>query len=211
VTVRADDGAGRKRREDLISAGLLVTAIAGTASTIALWRVDYGVTVWSAAPAVEHPVWLGVGEVLGLVAAVIGSISLGALARRYAGSSALATFGVISLGFAVAGALLVAVLDFALIVVAQDGVLAAIEFRLRWTWWNGLGWAVFAIGGLLGLLAIGIGVARKDPSLRYATLGLAVSAVLLAVYPLAGAASLALALIWVATVLVRSHPSLVQL
>ena len=39
-------------------------------------------------------------------------------------------------------------LDFALIVAAQDGVLEAIEFRQRWTWWNALGWVLFGIGAV---------------------------------------------------------------
>lgn len=200
-----------KGAEQRISAGLLVTAISGTASTIALWRVDYGVITWSAAPAVAHPVWLGVGVALGIVAAVAGSISLGALAFRYGRSSALAMLGVICAGFAVAGAIVTAVLDFALIVAAQDGVIAAIEFRLRWTWWNGLGWALFAIGGLIAVLAIGISVARSNRRLRYPALSLAVAAALLAVYPAAGAPLFAAALVWLASMLARSDSSVVSL
>ena len=92
-----------KRADHLISAGLLATTIIGTASAIALWRAGSGVADWSAAPAVAHPVWLGVGDAFGIVAAVIGSISIGGVALRHAGSSALATFGVILLGLAVAG------------------------------------------------------------------------------------------------------------
>lgn len=186
----------------------MVAAISGTVSAIALWRADYGVYEWSAAPAVAHPVWLGLGGAFGIVAVAIGSVSLGAVALRHGGSSTLATFGVVVLGFAVAGAVAVAVLDFALIVAAQDGVLAAFEFRQRWLWWNALGWVLLGIGGLIAVLAIGIGVARRNPSLRYPALSLVVSALLVAVYPPAGAALLALALIWVASALVRSDPSL---
>ena len=66
--------------------GLVVTALTGATATVALWQAGYGAFVWSAAPAVAHPVWLGVGDAVGIVAVVIGSLSLGALALRYAGS-----------------------------------------------------------------------------------------------------------------------------
>jgi hypothetical protein len=197
-----------KRAEHLIPVGLLAAAISATASAIALWQAGVSVSEWSAGPAVEHPVWLGIGDALGIVAAVTGSISLAALALRHSGSSVLATFVVIFLGFAVVGAVVITVLDFALIVTAQDDVLAAIEFRLRWVWWNALGWVLLGIGGLIAVLTIGIGAARRNPSLRYPALSLAASALLLALYPLAGVVLLALALIWVAAVLARSFPNM---
>ena len=168
--------------------------------------MPFGSLDLSVLAAVEHPVWLGVGTAIGLLAALLGSLSLAILGTRHGGSSALAAFGVIFLAFAAAGAVLISVLEFALIAEAEDGVLEAVLFRQRWDWWNALGWVLFWIGGLIALLAIGIGIARGNPALRYPALSLAASAVLVSVFPAVGAALFALALVWIASALARVSP-----
>lgn len=136
------------------------------------------------------------------MAVSIGAASLFALGTLGARSSALATLGAICLAFAVPGVVLVVALDLAYARAAQDGVLDAIRFGQRWNWWSAVGWALFVFGGFLGLVALGIGLARGNRDLRYPAAALIVSTLLMLVLSLA-AVLFAVSLIWIAWALPR--------
>jgi hypothetical protein len=192
-----------KRPEHLIEVGLVASALAGTVSAAVLRLAGRSEAPdWPTLAALEHPVWLVVGEVLGAAACVVAAVSLCALGTLYARSSALVAFGEICLALVVPGVLVVVALDFALIPAARNSILEAILFGQRWDWWSGVGWLFFVGGGLLGLLALGIGLARANRALRYPGVALAMSVVLQFVFPLVvGVVVLAVSLIWIAVTL----------
>jgi hypothetical protein len=195
-----------KRSEHLIADGLIASAVAGIVAVAILWIVGRsGDSDWPAIAAFEHPVWLAIGEIVGAAAFIMAVAFLAATAIVYGRSSALATFGVICLGIAAPGIVLILVLDLGYVRAQQDGILNAIQFGQHWNWWSAVGWFLFAVGGLLGLLTLGIGLARANRGLRYPGLALAVSVVLLAILdPLAyGGILFAVALVWMAAVLWR--------
>lgn len=195
-------------RERLIPAGLVASAVLGAAAAAALQHAGRFRTLdWPTLAALEHPWWLGVGEVVGGIACALGALSLAALGFRHAGTSALATLGVILVWFAGLGAVAIAALHLGLIRAASGGVLDAIRYGNRWDWWYGLGWAFFAIGGVIGLLALGIGVARGNRRLRYPAACLAGSAVLLILFAPLGAVLLLVALVWLAVAISRTSGS----
>jgi hypothetical protein len=102
--------------------------------------------------------------------------------------------------------LLVAALDLAYIGAADDGVLEAIRFGQRWDWWSALGWVLFAIGAFLGLVFLGIGLARSSRRLRYPGVALAASTFVMFLIPPA-AFLLAASLVWIAWDLWRNDRS----
>ena len=119
----------------------------------------------------------------------------------------LVALGVACLVVSIPGVAFVFGLDLAYVSRAQDGVLQAIFFGQRWNWWSAVGWLLFAFGGSLGLLALGIGLARGSRALRYP--GIALAASLVAAYLFTPAAILlAASLCWLAVVVARagSHP-----
>lgn len=192
-----------KRPEVLIEVGLVASALAGMISLGILRFVGRASAPdWPTIAALEHPVWLVIGEVVGAIACVVAAASLCALAILHARSSALASFGVICLALVVPGVVLVVALDLALIPAAQEGVLEAILFGQRWDWWSAVGWFLFVCGGLLGLLSLGIGMARANRALRYPALALVVSVFLLS-FPPAGIV-LPASLVWMAVALWRT-------
>ena len=193
-------------RERLIPIGLVASAVLGTVAVLVLQHAGrFRSFDWPTVAALEHPVWLGVGEVVGAIACGLGAVSLAAVGFRHAGTSALATLGVVLVWFAGIGAVAIAAFHLGLIHAARGGVLDAIRYHQRWEWWYGLGWAFFAIGGLIALLALGIGVARGNRALRYPAASLAGSAVLLILFAPIGAGLLAVALVWLAVAISRAN------
>jgi len=153
-------------------------------------------------------VWLVAGEVLGAIACVLGAASLSFLGLRHGASSVLISLAVICLAFSIAGVVLVTAVDLAYSRAAQEGVLHAITFGQRWSWWSALGWSLFVVVGSLGVLLLGIGLARANRALRYPGLALVASVVsmLLVTY---AAVLLAASLIWLALSIRRVSSSLV--
>jgi hypothetical protein len=198
-----------KRPEHLISVGLLAAVVAGSGSAVALWRArEFRALDWPTGAAILHPVWLGLGEVLGAFAVVVGAAALSGVAIRHSGSSALAAFGVILLGLGAIGAVGVVALDIGLIRAAKGGVLDAIFFGQRWNWWDALAWLLLTVGGLVGLLLFGIGIARGNRALRLPGASLAGSAILIFLFPRLGIACLAVVFVWMAVGISRSGASL---
>jgi hypothetical protein len=193
-----------KRPEYLISAGLLASTLAGSASSVALWRArEFRAFDSPTIAALDHPVWLGLGEVLGALAVLLGCAALTGIGIRHSRSSALAALGLICLGFAAIGAVGVVVLDIGLISAARGGVLDAILFGMRWNWWDALARFLLIVGGLVGVLLLGIGIARGNRVLRWPGASLAGCAVLIFLFPLLGIACLAVVFVWMATVFFR--------
>jgi hypothetical protein len=193
-----------KRPEHLIAAGLVGSALIGSSAVVILWLAGRsGSSDWPIRAALDHPAWLAAGELLGAAAVSIGAASLVALGTLFARSSALATLGAVCLAFAVPGVVLVVALDLSYARAAQNGVLDAIRFGQRWNWWSAVGWALFAFGGFLGLIALGIGLARGNRDLRNPAGALIVSLLLMLVLSLA-AVLFAGSLIWIAWALRRT-------
>jgi hypothetical protein len=66
-----------KRPEGLIPFGLVASALAGSGSAVALWRAKgFYLIDRPFLAAIQHPVWLGIGEVLGALAVVVGAAAL---------------------------------------------------------------------------------------------------------------------------------------
>jgi hypothetical protein len=174
-------------------------------SVVILWLAGRSAdSHWPLDAALEHPAWLLGGEALGAIAWTVAAASLSALGLRHGGSSVLVALGVVCFVVSIPGVALLVGLDFGYVSRAQDGVLQAILFGQHWTWWNALGWLLFAVGGSLGLLALGIGLARGNRALRYP--GIALAASLVATYLFAPAAILlAAALCWLAFVVARAE------
>ena len=176
-------------------------------SVVILWLAGRSaVSDWPLEAALDHPAWLVGGEALGAIAWIVAAAALSALGLRHGGSSVLVALGVVCFVVSIPGVVLVLGLDLAYISRArdQDGVLQAITFGLRWTWWNALGWLLFAVGGALGLVALGIGLARGNRALRYP--GIALAAAIVATYLFAPAAILlAASLCWLAFVVARAE------
>ena len=199
-----------KRPEHLIEVGLVASALAGTVSVAILWLAGRSEPPdWPIVAALDHPAWLAFGELLGAVAFSIAAASLFAAGALFARSSALASLGAICLAFAVPGVVLVVALDLAYIGAAQDGVLDAIRFGQRWNWWSAVGWALFAFGGFLGVVALGIGLARGNQALRYPAAALAVSTLLMLFLSVAGIL-FAASLVWIAWALRRLDTTLLS-
>jgi hypothetical protein len=152
-------------------------------------------------------VWLGLGEVLGALAVVVGAAALTGLVMRHSRSSALAPLGVIFLGFGAIGAVGVVALDMGLIRAARSGVIHEIQFGQRWNWWDALARLLLIVGGLLGLLLLGIGIARANRALRLPGMSLAGCAVLISFFPRLGMACLAVVFMWIAAAVSRSNVS----
>jgi hypothetical protein len=127
---------------------------------------------------------------------------------RHSPSSALGPLGVILLGFAAIGAIGVVALDLGLINAARNGVLDEFHFGLRWNWWHTLAWLLLFLGGLVGLLLLGIGIARGNRSVRLPGISLAGCAVLILVFPRLGIACLAVVFVLMAAGLSRSGATL---
>jgi hypothetical protein len=194
-----------KRPEHLISAGLLAAVLAGSASAVAFWRAGGARSLNSPiVAAIQHPVWLGLADVLGALAVVAGAAALIGVGVRHSGSSALASFAVLLLGCGAIGAVGVVALDIGLISAADGNVLDAILFNQRWTFWNAVAWLLLILG-LLGVLLLGIGIARGNRALRMPGASLAGSAVLISFFPYVGSACLAIVFVWMAAGLSRSN------
>jgi hypothetical protein len=186
---------------------LVGSVLMAAGSVVILWLAGRSAdSHWPLEAALEHPGWLIGGEVLGAIAWTVAAASLSALGLRHGGSSVLVALGVVCFVVSIPGVALLVGLDLAYASRAQDqdGVLEAITFGLRWNWWSALGWVLFAVGGSLGLLALGIGLARGNRALRYP--GIALAASLVAVYLFTPAAILlAAALCWLAFVVARAE------
>jgi hypothetical protein len=173
-------------------------------SVIILWAAGRSGTLdWPLQAALEHPAWLVSGEVLGALAWTLVAASLSVLGVRHGGSSVFVSLGVICLVLSIPGVVLVVGFDLAYASRAQDGVLEAIFFGQRWDSWSAVGWLFFAIGGSLGLLLLGVGLARGNRVLRYPGIALAGSLVALYVFTPA-AILLAASLCWLAVVVARA-------
>jgi hypothetical protein len=196
-----------KLSDRLIGAVLLGSVLMAAGSVLILWVAGRsGDLDWPLGAALEHPAWLVSGEVLGALACALTAASLSALGVRHGGSSVLVALGVACLVLSIPGVVLVVGLDLAYTSRAQDGVVQAIFFGLRWNWWSGVGWALFAIGGSLGLVFLGFGLARGNRALRYPGLALAGSLVAMFVFAPAGIL-LAASLCWLAFVVARADSS----
>jgi uncharacterized integral membrane protein len=173
-------------------------------SVVILWFAGHsGGLTWPLAAALLHPVWLLVGEVLGAVAWAITAATLSVLGVRRGGPSVLVALGVVGLVGSIPGVALVLGLDLAFVSRAQDDVTQAIFFAQRWDWWSGVGWVLFAIGGSLGLVFLGVGLARGNRVLRYP--GMALAGSLVAMYLFVPAAILlAASLCWLAIAVARA-------
>jgi hypothetical protein len=195
--------------ERLIAAGLLGSVVVGACAYVLLRHAERSVSDnWPLVSAIKHPDRLWIAEILGASAWIIAVASLAAAGTRFARSSTLATFGQICLAISVPGAILVAVLDLAYARRAQDALPAAIFFGERWQQWNVAGWLMLSAGGLIGLVALGIGLARANRVLRYPALALAATAALILILDGAYAAILlAASLAWTAVVVWRRGPS----
>lgn len=189
----------------LIGAGLLGSVLTAAGSVVILWIAGHsGDLNWPLRAALEHPAWLVSGEVLGAVAWGIAAGSLSVLGVRSGGPSVFASLGVACLVISIPGVALVVGLDLAYVSRAQDGVVQAILFGQRWDWWSGAGWALFAIGGSLGILFLGVGLARGNRALRYPGMALAGSLVAMYLFAPAGLL-LAASLCWLAIVVARAE------
>jgi hypothetical protein len=197
-----------RRSEHLLSVGLLASTLIGFASAVALWRArGFHVIDRPSIAAFQHPVWLGLGEVLGASAVLVAAAALTGVVIRHSRSSALAPLGVILLGFGAIGAVGVVVHDMGLINAARSGVVHEIQFGLRWDWWHALAWLLLIFGGLLGLLLLGIGIARGNRALRLPGMSLAGCAVLIFLFPRLGIACLAVVFVWIASTVSGSDAS----
>jgi hypothetical protein len=173
-------------------------------SVMILWAAGRsGSLNWPLRAALEHPAWLVGGELLGALAWALSAASLSVLGVRHGGSSAFGSLGVVCLVVSIPGVALVVGLDLAYASRAQDGVLEAFFFGQRWDWWNGFGWLLFAIGGSLGLLFLGVGLARGNRVLRYPGIALAGSLAAMHLFAPAGIL-LAASLCWLAVVVARA-------
>jgi hypothetical protein len=198
-----------KRPEYLIAAGLIGSVAIGATSVGILWFAGRTVDPdWPAQAAFDRPVWLAAGEVLGAIACVLAAASLSFLAIRHGGSSAFVPLAVLCLALSIPGVVIVTALDLAYARAAQDGVLEAIFFGQRWNWWSAVGWLLFAIVGFLGLVLLGIGLARANRALRYPGLALVASPLVMLFVTYAGVL-LAASLIWLALSVGRASSSLV--
>jgi hypothetical protein len=194
-----------KHPDRVIGVALVGSVLMAAGSVVILWLAGRSAdSDWPLEAALEHPAWLLGGEALGATAWTVAAASLSALGLRHGGSSVLVALGVVCFVVSIPGVALLVGLDFGYVSRAQDGVLQAILFGQHWTWWNALGWLLFAVGGSLGLLALGIGLARGNRALRYP--GIALAASLVATYLFAPAAILlAAALCWLAFVVARAE------
>jgi hypothetical protein len=197
-----------KHPDRLIGIALTGSVIAAAGSVVILWFAGRSAdSDWPIEAAFDHPTLLVAGEALGAIAWAAAAASVAAVGLRHGGSSVLVALGVACLVVSIPGAAFVFGLDLAYASRVQDGVLQAIFFGQRWNWWSAVGWLLFAFGGSLGLLAIGIGLARGSRALRYP--GIALAASLVAAYLFTPAAILlATSLCWLAVVVARpgSHP-----
>lgn len=195
-----------KRLDVLIAAGLVGAAVTGTFAAGLLshsGRLDS--TDWTLFPALVNPWWLAAGTILLVVAVVLASASLLALAHAHSGKSVLARLGAIFVLLACLGALGASALDFALIATVQgEGVVVEdIFFMQRWRWWWDLGFLLFVLAGCIGLVAVAIGTARGSPRLRRPGLALAAAAALTLILPIVGVSVLALVMGWLGIAIVR--------
>lgn len=197
-----------KHPDRLIGIALICSVLAAAGSVMTLWFAGRSAdSDWPIEAAFDHPTLLVAGEALGAIAWAAAAASVAAVGLRHGGSSVLVALGVACLVVSIPGVAFVFGLDLAYVSRVQDGVLQAIFFGQRWNWWSAVGWLLFAIGGYLGLLALGIGLARGSRALRYPGIALATS--LVAVYLFTPAAILlAASLCWLAVVVARadSHP-----
>jgi hypothetical protein len=181
----------------------------GATGVAILWVAGRGADAdWPIRAALDHPALLVSGEVLGALACVLAALSLALLGLRHGGSSAFVPLAVMCLALSIPGVVLVVVLDLAYARAAQQGVLDAITFGQSWNWWSAVGWLLFSIVGFLGLVLLGIGLARGNRQLRYPGMALVASLVAMAVFAYAGVL-LAASLIWLALSVTRRSSSLV--
>jgi hypothetical protein len=198
-----------KRPEYLIAAGLIGSVAIGTTSVGILWFAGRKIDPdWPVQAALDRPAWLAAGEVLGAIACVIAAASLSFLGVRHGGSSAFVAFAVLCLALSIPGVVIVTVLDLAYARAAQKGVFDAITFGQSWDWWSAVGWLLFAMLGFLGLVLLGIGLARGNRVLRYPGLALVASLLVMFLFAYAGVL-LAASLIWLAVSVGRPSSSLV--
>jgi hypothetical protein len=194
-----------KHPDRVIAVALVGSVLMAAGSVVILWLAGRsGDSGWPLEAALEHSAWLLGGDVLGAIAWAISAASLAALGLRHGGSSVLVPVGVACLVVSIPGVALVLGLDLAYVIKAQDDVVQAIFFGQQWNWWSAVGWLLFAGGGSVGLLALGIGLARGNRALRYP--GIALAASIVATYLFAPAAILlAAALCWLAFVVARAE------
>jgi hypothetical protein len=197
-----------KHPDRLIGIALMGSVLVAAGSVVILWFAGRSAdSDWPIEAAFDHPTLLVAGEALGVIAWAAAAASVAAVGLRHGGSSVLVALGVACLVVSIPGVAFVFGLDLAYVSRVQDGVLQAIFFGQRWNWWSAVGWLLFAFGGSLGLLAIGIGLARGNRALRYPGISVAVSLVAVHLFTPA-AILLAASLCWIAVVVARadSHP-----
>jgi hypothetical protein len=193
-----------KHPDRLIGAALLGSVAMAVGAVAILWSAGRSRDLnWPLGAALEHPGWLAVGEALGAVAWAVAAAALAALGVRRGGRSVIAALGVACLAISIPGVALVLGLELAYISRVQDDVTEALFFGQRWDRLSGIGWLLFAIGGSLGLVSLGIALARGNPGLRYP--GLALAGSLVAMWLFAPAAILlAVSVCWLAVSLARA-------